>query len=666
MLLEIKKIAVVGAGLMGSGIAQVVATAGFSVSVFDSYEEALPKAKDMITQSLERFVKAGRIKSDDLQKIMGRIEFSKDMKKALDDKDIVIEAVPEIPELKSDVFKKIEDLSRKDTIFASNTSNIRISEIGKSLKDPSRLVGMHFFNPAQIMKLVEVIRGEKTSDEVFETVFNFSKSIGKIPVKVLKDSAGFIVNRISAPESLFFAVLLDHKVDKPEAIDAFAKSQGLPMGPYELMDYVGVDTVYHSLEYYSKTLSPDYGKEKTIKEMVEKNQLGRKTGKGFYQWKDGKAIIPKSEPSSKVDLMDILSLEINEAVKLIEEGVASPDDIEVAFVNGMNRPFGPISAAKGLSNSEVKSKLEKIHEKYGLSVFEPAKSIKEGKLKEMINKKLDQSDSKDKKSAMEVQGEHPSFNGQFIGISYNEHVAIMEIENGRHNLLNNKVLEELDRALDLLREDRESYVIIIRGKNGEFSAGAELTQFIPDHLAFIEQSRMGERIFKKITEMPQIVIAEMSKYVLGGGFEFSLNCDIRISHRECVIGFPEVTIGLLPGWSGSQRLSRLIGLSMASYLVLTGERITGEAAHELGIVQKIFEQDKLREDTFNFARDLSQKVSPVSISLTKRLLNKGFDISYDAGLEMESIAMGSIYASKDFMEGISAFVQKRKPEFRNR
>ncbi|MGP6219736.1 3-hydroxyacyl-CoA dehydrogenase NAD-binding domain-containing protein [Caldiplasma sukawensis] len=664
--MEIKKIAVVGAGLMGSGIAQVVATAGFSVSVFDSYEEALPKAKDMITQSLERFVKAGRIKSDDLQKIMGRIEFSKDMKKALDDKDIVIEAVPEIPELKSDVFKKIEDLSRKDTIFASNTSNIRISEIGKSLKDPSRLVGMHFFNPAQIMKLVEVIRGEKTSDEVFETVFNFSKSIGKIPVKVLKDSAGFIVNRISAPESLFFAVLLDHKVDKPEAIDAFAKSQGLPMGPYELMDYVGVDTVYHSLEYYSKTLSPDYGKEKTIKEMVEKNQLGRKTGTGFYQWKDGKAIIPKSEPSSKVDLMDILSLEINEAVKLIEEGVASPDDIEVAFVNGMNRPFGPISAAKGLSNSEVKSKLEKIHEKYGLSVFEPAKSIKEGKLKEMINKKLDQSDSKDKKSAMEVQGEHPSFNGQFIGISYNEHVAIMEIENGRHNLLNNKVLEELDRALDVLREDRESYVIIIRGKNGEFSAGAELTQFIPDHLAFIEQSRMGERIFKKITEMPQIVIAEMSKYVLGGGFELSLNCDIRISHRECVIGFPEVTIGLLPGWSGSQRLSRLIGLSMASYLVLTGERITGEAAHELGIVQKIFEQDKLREDTFNFARDLSQKVSPVSISLTKRLLNKGFDISYDAGLEMESIAMGSIYASKDFMEGISAFVQKRKPEFRNR
>lgn len=664
--MEIKKVAVVGAGLMGSGIAQVVATAGFSVSVFDSYEEALPKAKNMINQSLERFVKAGRIKNDEFQKIMARIEFSNDMKGALDNKDIVIEAVPEIPELKSEVFKKIEDLSRKDTIFASNTSNIRISEIGKSLKDPSRLVGMHFFNPAQIMKLVEVIKGEKTSDEVFNTVFNFSKSIGKIPVKVMKDTAGFIVNRISAPESLFFAVLLDQKVDKPEAIDAFAKSQGLPMGPYELMDYVGVDTVYHSLEYYANTLSPDYGKEKTIKEMVEKNQLGRKTGMGFYQWKDGKAIIPKKEPSSKVDLMDILSLEINEAVKLIEEGVASPDDIEIAFVNGMNRPFGPISAAKGLSNSEVKSKLEKIHEKYGLTVFEPAQSIKEGKLKEMINKKFEQVDLKDKKSATEIQGEHPVFNGQFIGISYNEHVAILEIDNGRHNLLNNKVLEEFDRALGLLRDDRETYIIIIRGKNGEFSAGAELTQFIPDHLAFIEQSRRGEGIFKKITEMPQIVIAEMSKYVLGGGFELSLNCDIRISHKDCVIGFPEVTIGLLPGWSGSQRLSRLIGLSMASYLILTGERITGEMAHELGIVQMMFEQDKLREETLNFAMSLSKKVSPVSISLTKRLLNKGFDVSYDAGLEMESIAMGSIYASKDFMEGISAFVQKRKPDFRNR
>ncbi|EQD26202.1 3-hydroxybutyryl-CoA dehydrogenase, partial [mine drainage metagenome] len=325
--MDIRKVTVIGAGIMGSGIAQVIAAAGINVVIEDAYSEALDKSEKTIVDSLSRLVKSGKISASDSENIRSRVGFSSDLGEAVSDSDIIIEAVPEIPDLKRKIFADVEKVAKPDSVLATNTSNIRISEIAKDLKNPERLVGMHFFNPPVIMKLVEVIKGEHTNDEAFETIYNLVKKIGKTPIKVLKDTAGFVVNRISAPESLFFCMLLQTGVDSPEAVDTFAKSQALPMGPYELMDYVGIDTVVHSLEYYSKTLSGDYGKCTYYGKMIKENKLGLKTGEGFYKWENKKAIIPKTEPSEKVELMDILSLEVNEAVKLIEDGVATPEDI---------------------------------------------------------------------------------------------------------------------------------------------------------------------------------------------------------------------------------------------------------------------------------------------------------------------------------------------------
>ncbi len=652
---EIKQVTVIGSGLMGSGIAQVIATAGINVNLFDSFPEALDKGKSGIEKSLARLVKAGRMKSDDLSKVMGRIKFYREMEESLAGSELVIEAVPEIPELKEEVFNSVEKFANPDAILATNTSNIRITEIASKLKNPERLVGMHFFNPPAMMKLVEVIKGEKSSESNFQEVFNFSKKIGKEPIKVYKDTAGFVVNRISAPESLYFILLLENKVDSPEAIDSFARSQALPMGPYELMDYVGIDTVLHSLEYYNKTLSSAYGKTTIPQKMVSEKRLGIKTGEGFYKWKEGKAQVPSASPSTKVELLDVFCLEINEATKLIEEGVASPEDIEKGFSLGMNRPFGPVSVAKGLSNKEVKDKLIQLHEKYGADVFKPAKSIDEGRMKEAMDGRLK---AKTEAKAITAEGE------QLLNVKRTGKVARIELNNGRNNLLNMKVLDQLNNVIDQLWNDREVFVVVISGNGNLFSAGAELTQFIPDSMEFIEYSRKGERIFRKLSEIPKIVIAEMKGYVLGGGFELSLNCDIRVSHSECVIGFPETTIGLLPGWSGSQKLAKLIGMSRASYLILTGERFTGDLAKEYGIVSRIYSKDELQERTMEFATELSEKVSPIAAALSKKLIYKGSEVPADVGLEMESIAMGTIYGTKDFMEGISAFVQKRKPEYK--
>ncbi len=652
---EIKQVTVIGSGLMGSGIAQVIATAGINVNLFDSFPEALDKGKSGIEKSLARLVKAGRMKSDDLSKVMGRIKFYREMEESLAGSELVIEAVPEIPELKEEVFNSVEKFANPDAILATNTSNIRITEIASKLKTPERLVGMHFFNPPAMMKLVEVIKGEKSSESNFQEVFNFSKKIGKEPIKVCKDTAGFVVNRISAPESLYFILLLENKVDSPEAIDSFARSQALPMGPYELMDYVGIDTVLHSLEYYNKTLSSAYGKTTIPQKMVSEKRLGIKTGEGFYKWKEGKAQVPSASPSTKVELLDVFCLEINEATKLIEEGVASPEDIEKGFSLGMNRPFGPVSVAKGLSNKEVKDKLIQLHEKYGADVFKPAKSIDEGRMKEAMDGRLK---AKTEAKAITAEGE------QLLNVKRTGKVARIELNNGRNNLLNMKVLDQLNNVIDQLWNDREVFVVVISGNGNLFSAGAELTQFIPDSMEFIEYSRKGERIFRKLSEIPKIVIAEMKGYVLGGGFELSLNCDIRVSHSECVIGFPETTIGLLPGWSGSQKLAKLIGMSRASYLILTGERFTGDLAKEYGIVSRIYSKNELQERTMEFATELSEKVSPIAAALSKKLIYKGSEVPADVGLEMESIAMGTIYGTKDFMEGISAFVQKRKPEYK--
>ena len=659
--MEIKKATVIGAGLMGNGIAQVIATSGINVTIEDAYKEALEKAKNTIKESLAKMVKSGKISSKDSDDVLSRISFSSDLKEAVSGSDVIIEAVPEIPDLKKKLFLEIEKEAKPEAILATNTSNIRISEISEGMKEPGRLVGMHFFNPPVIMKLVEVIKGEKTHQENFEAIYDLVKKIGKVPIRVLKDTAGFVVNRISAPESLFFCMLIQSGIDSPAAIDTFAKAQALPMGPYELMDYVGIDTVVHSLDYYSKTLSPDYGKCTYYGRMIKENKLGLKTGEGFYRWENRKAIIPQSEPSDKVELMDILCLEVNEAVKLIEEGVTSPEDIETGVKLGMNRPFGPISVASGLTNSEIKEKLEKISSKFKISVFEPARSIKEGKLKDALSGKIAGKEAPQKIDSAPKAAEKT---GDLVSIIKEGRVARLEIKNGKNNLLNTGVINELERAIDALWNDKEIYVIVVSGSGDVFSAGAELTQFIPGGIDFVEYSRRGERLFRKLSEIPKITIAEVKGYALGGGFELALNCDIRISTPDTVMGLPEVTIGLLPGWSGTQRLPKLIGMSRATYYILTGERFDGNTASNLGIVTKLVPKEEIKKRTMEFAKELSEKVSPISAALSKRLINKGSEMSMDNGLEMESISMGLLYTTDDFKEGISAFVQKRKPDYK--
>ena len=666
--MEVNRVAVIGAGDMGHGIAELFAVNGFEVALMDKFPEALEKAKVRVAASLAKLVERGKISKEQADAAAARLTYTGDMARAAARADLIVEAVPESPALKKSVLADASANAPGDSIIASNTSNIRISDLAREIPNPGRVVGLHFFNPPMVMKLVEVIPGAKTDGSVVEKLIETSGKLGRTPIKVLKDSPGFIVNRINAADTLLFCLILDKGVASPAEVDTFAKAQGLPMGPYELLDFVGVDIGADSLAYFSEALSPEYGKGTTFAKMVKEGRLGKKTGRGFYDWSTGRAQIPKAQATEKLSIMDLFAIEINEAVKLIEEGVATPDDVERGVTLGMNRPFGPISVAKDLTNAEVKAKLEELASSFGCSIFSPTKAIADGKMRDAIEGRLSPGGSESSQVRAPVPEAAPAADagGAVVLQRLPGGVAKVILNRPRLNMINNDVLDGLEKITKQLSADPEVRVVVVTGEGGVFCAGADLSQFFSNSVAFMEFARKGAKVMRGIAEMPKITIAVLKGYALGGGLELALSCDVRMATEAVELGFPELTRGLVPAWSGSQRLPKLLGISQASFLILTSERMTGKRAYEMGLVNRLAQSENPDEEAVKYASQLAGSQAPVAVLLAKRLLGKGGEVPVDDGLEMEAMAAGILFGTEDLKEGISAFLGKRKPEFKGR
>ena len=284
--MEVKKIAVLGAGLMGHGIAQVAAQVGkYEVCMRDIEQRFIDSGMTMIRESLQRFVKKGQMNETQMNEILSRIHPTLDLKGAVSDADLIIEAVPENVELKKAMFREVDICAPANAVIASNTSSVSITEIASATKRSEKVCGMHFFNPPQLMKLIEVIRGAKTSDETIQTVLNVAHKMEKETVLVKKDCPGFIVNRILIPALNEAAELYWEGIAERDDIDKAIKlGLNWPMGPLMLLDYIGSDTTLAIADVLTKELDPKFHPSTGLKQMVKAQLLGRKTGKGYYDW----------------------------------------------------------------------------------------------------------------------------------------------------------------------------------------------------------------------------------------------------------------------------------------------------------------------------------------------------------------------------------------------
>ncbi len=378
---DVKKITMVGAGDMGHGIAASFLQGGYTVVLRDIEQRFVDKGMAGIKASFDKFKEKGKITPEAYDDAFKRLIPMVDLQTAVKDADFIIEAVPEKLELKKSVFADLDKFAPKHAILASNTSNISISEIATATARPDKVIGYHFFNPALLMKLVEVIKGNKTSDESIQIGYDLAKKIKKVPVIVKKDSPGFIYNRVNEPTLVLLSKVVEAGHPTPEEFDAALKPI-MPMAPFELLDYVGIDIALHGLEYFAQVLSKDYKPSDAIMAYLKSGNLGKKTGKGFYDWSKGRPTIDLSKATKEFDLNHLVALQVNEATKILEEGVADdPKEVDLAMANGGGSPFGPFALAQGIGYPVLLAKLEEVYKKFPLDIFKPTKTMKEGKIK---------------------------------------------------------------------------------------------------------------------------------------------------------------------------------------------------------------------------------------------------------------------------------------------
>lgn len=284
--MEIKTIGVLGAGVMGNGIAQVAAQAGYNVILRDIEDRFVEGGIKNIDKFLGKTVEKGKMTADDKNAIMGRIKGTTKIAD-LKDVDFVIEVIIEVMDVKKKVFAELDEVTKPDVILSTNTSSMSITEIATATKRPDKVVGLHFFNPVPLMKLVEVIRGMRTSNETIATALDLARKVGKEPVEVKVDVPGFLVNRLMIASSIEAIKLWEQGIASKEDIDKAAKlGLNYPMGPFELMDLTGLDINYHVMDYFHKELPNElkWDPPLAIKNMVKAGLLGRKTGKGWYDY----------------------------------------------------------------------------------------------------------------------------------------------------------------------------------------------------------------------------------------------------------------------------------------------------------------------------------------------------------------------------------------------
>jgi enoyl-CoA hydratase/3-hydroxyacyl-CoA dehydrogenase len=647
---DIEQITVLGAGTMGHGIAEVAALAGYEVTLRDINEELVSEGYDQIEWSLDKLAEKDRISEEARDAAAERITPLVDLETAVQDADVVVEAIVEDMDIKQEVYEELDEYAPERTIFASNTSSLSITGLSEVTDRPGQFCGMHFFNPPVRMELVEVISGEHTSEETIDTAVALAESLDKTPVRVRKDRPGFVVNRVLVPLMNEACWIVEEDVATIAEVDSTTKYDiGLPMGSFELGDLTGNDVILHVLEYMHDVLGTAYEPCPLLERTVENDDLGKKTGKGFYDYENGGVDIPTD--AAREDVRErLLAVLANETGKLLEEDVAPVEDIDEAVTLGAAFPKGPGRLCDEAGLDSIVDTLADLQERVDAERYAVSDGLREA-AEEGGFYGGDEEETVDFET---VRVEKP---GGMVG-----HIVLDRPQ--QMNTVTPEMLEEFAAAVDVLEDDDEVRAILVTGAGDRaFSAGADAVGMAgqANPIDAIKLSRTGQDAWGRLEESAMPAVVGIDGYALGGGMELATCADMRVATERSTFGQPEFDLGLLPGWGGTQRLARLIGESRAREIIFTADHYDAETMHDWGFVNRLVGNDELEEEALELAENLAAG-PPLAMEYAKKAMLAGRD-DIDAGLEVEAQAFGHVIHTDDVMEGISKLQSDEDPEF---
>ncbi|MGA7703826.1 MAG: 3-hydroxyacyl-CoA dehydrogenase NAD-binding domain-containing protein [Solirubrobacteraceae bacterium] len=669
------KAAVVGAGTMGGQIAQTIAAAGFPVVLKDINQDlvqaGLDEARKVTEGQVAKLVKKERVTveqgASQIEEILGRIEGTTSYG-SFGDVDFVIEAVPERMEIKQAVFAELDAACPGHAILASNTSSLSIGEIGEATMRPDKVVGFHYFYPASIMPLVEIVEGDETSPETVTAALTFAQAIRKQPIACL-EVPGFVVNRIlMAGMSEIWREQEEKKLSIKAMDEGIGAAGVVPMGPYFLVNLLGLDTVLHVAEHVADA----YGEErfyvpKGMQKLVSEGKLGAKTGGDGVYSPSGEANLKGDEQPNVQELVELLSLKtFVEAALVLQEGVATHRDIDFGMMagagldprRGLMPPFMKADA-EGLDT--VLERLENLAERHGQRFAPPAilrRLVAQGRLGQKSGQGFYAYPQPDPEQPAEVVKIERRPDG----------IAIAWLANGQMNSISPQVIEDLAKVWrqvkDGIGEGVPVRALVIASSNPFlFSAGADIKAFTSMDASSGEQLiHAAHALFRELGSQGIATIAAVNGLAFGGGCELAMACDVRIAARSATFGQPEIKLGIIPGFGGTQRLPRLVGENKALEMNLVGDPIMAEEAFELGLVNRMVEDHELLDTALAWARRLASQ-APTALEQIKRVSGAG---DLDEGIEAEKRGFATAFSSEDAKEGISAFLGKRAPRFQGR
>jgi enoyl-CoA hydratase/3-hydroxyacyl-CoA dehydrogenase len=659
------KAAVLGGGTMGGEIAQVIANADIPVVVKDVerkfVDAALEKSRAVTKQQLDKLVSKEKLTQEQadarLDEVMGRITGTTTYEE-FGDVDFVIEAVPERMEIKKSVYAELDEATPGHAILASNTSSLSIAEMGRETLRPGKVIGFHFFFPASVMPLVEIISGEDTSRDTLTTAFNFAQAIRKQPI-TCKEVPGFVVNRIlNSGAGEVWREQEEKGLSIKKIDDGIAAANVTPMGPFFLIDMLGLDTVLHVAEYLNESYGDSFYVHKGMQKLVGDGKLGAKSGgEGFY--KDGEPNIPGDADPDIEELADLLMLKsFVEACKVLEEGICTVREIDLGMMAGAGLDprrglFPPFWKADLEGLDTILEKLEQFEESHG-ERFAPPRTLKR----------------------LVAQGRHGLKTGQgfysypqtdaegTVKLEKRGDVAIAWLANPPMNAISPQVIQDLGKAWEEVKADDELKAMVVYSSLPVvFSAGADIKAFTSmDEAGGAELINAGHALLRELGQNRVSTVAAVNAIAFGGGCELAMACDFRIAADSAVFGQPEINLGIIPGFGGTQRLPRLVGPSKALEMNLTGDAVLAPEASEWGLADALVPDEELFDTAFAWAKKLAGQ-APLAVEQIKQVANKA---DLDEGIEAEKQGFATAFLSEDGKEGISAFLQKRSAKWQGK